>query len=126
MNSPVSAAVLQSELTLEDPRREVESSGVIDDLREFVRASRELRGLLTVGQAARILNCDPSAINVWIRRGRLQCREIVGVRMVSAAEILVMHRQRLSEERQSGGRGHKAPSLAAMAAEAWRDIDPLA
>jgi len=122
----VSAAlVLQPELISDDPRRETESSGVIADLREFVKASRELRGLLTVGQAARILDCHASAINVWIRRGRLQCREVVGVRMVSAAEILVMHRQRLSDEKQAGGRGVKAPSLSALAEDAWRDIDPM-
>jgi hypothetical protein len=122
----VTAAVLQPEFALDDPRNESKSVGIVAELREFVQASRDMRGLLTVGQASKILNVTGQSINVWIRRGRLQCREVVGVRMVSAAEILALYRQLNSEDKQAGGRGIKAPSLRVLAEEAWRDIDPSA
>lgn len=122
----MSAAVaLQPELISDDPRRETESTGVLADLRAFLTATRELGGLLTAGQAAKILGVHSSSIGVWVRRGRLTARDVLGVQMVSAPEVLALHRQRLAEGVAPGGRGHKAPSLRAMAEEAWRDIDPL-
>lgn len=119
------AAAIQADLITDDPRREVASSGVVADLRDFIRAQRELRGLLTAGQAAKILGVHSSSIGVWVRRGRLTARDVLGVQMVSAAEVLAMHRQRTSEGLPTGGRGCKAPSLGELADEAWRDIDPF-
>jgi len=122
---PVSAAVIQPELISDDPRRDAESTGVLADLRAFVQASRELGGLLTSGQAAKILGVQSAAVGVWVRRGRLSARDVLGVQMVSAPEVLALHRQRFAEGVAPGGRGNKAPSLSVLAAEAWRDIDPL-
>jgi hypothetical protein len=121
----VSAVAIQTELISDDPRRESESSGVVADLRDFIRASRELGGLLTTGQAANILGVPPGSVRTWVMRGRLTSRQILGVQMVGAPEVLALRRQRASEGVATGGRGIKAPSLRAMAEEAWRDIDPL-
>jgi hypothetical protein len=119
------AIALQPELITNDPRLDAESSGIIEDLREFVRASRELRGLLTTGQAAQILGVAPGAVRTWVLRKRLSSVRILGVVMVSAAEVLALHRQRVAEGVSSGGRGHKAPSLAVLAEAAWADIEPM-
>lgn len=121
----VSPVAVQPEFLLDDARDESKSSGIVADLKEFVRAQRELGGLLTAGQAAKILGCNSGSINVWVRRGRLTARTILGVQMVSAPEVLAMHRQRAAEGLSTGGRGVKAPSLSVLAAEAWRDIDPM-
>lgn len=119
------ASFLQAELISDDPRVDAQSAGIIAELRDFVRASREMRGLLTSGQAAKILGVNSSSINVWVRRGRLTSRDVLGVPMVSAAEVVALHRQRQQEAPSKGGRGHKAASLSDMVEAAWQDIDPL-
>lgn len=119
----MSLSVVQEELISDDPRVDSRSACIIDDLREFVRASRELRGLITTGQAAQILGVSPSAVRTWAHRKRLSSARIFGVVMVSAAEVLAFHRERLASGPAPAGK--KAPSLAALAESAWQDIDPL-
>lgn len=123
----MSAAVaIQGELISDDPRDPAAvSSGVLADLREVIRCQRELGGLLTTGQAAAVLGVTPSSVRSWAFRGRLRSVRVLGVVMVSAPEVLALHRQRLTDGLAVGGRGHKAPSLCVLTEEAWRDIDPL-
>jgi len=97
--------------------------GVFAELREFWRASQELGGLLTQTQAARILDVPTGQLCTWVRRGRLTSREVAGVRMVSALEVLVLRRERDAKDRHVGGRALKAPSLAELAAAARADMD---
>lgn len=118
-------SAIQAELISDDPRRETESTGVVSDLREFLKASRELGGLLTTGQAAAVLNVAPGAVRSWVVRGRLKSARVLGVVMVSAPEVLAFHRQRVCEGVSVGGRGHKAASLSDLVSAAWQDIDPL-
>lgn len=120
---PVTA--IQPELIVDDLRRPVESVGIVAELREVMKAQREMGGLLTSGQAAKVLGVNSGAINVWVRRGRLTGRDVLGVLMVSASEVLAMHRQRESDGVSVGGRGLKAASIRDMAEQAWRDIDPV-
>lgn len=120
----MSAATYQPELIDDDPRTE-SSSGIMADLREFIQASRECGGLLTPKQAAKILDVGSNQISVWASRGRLKSKVVLGVKMVSAGEVLALHRERLEEGIRTGGRGMKAPSLSDMVVGAWRDIEPL-
>jgi hypothetical protein len=41
--------------------------------------------------------------------------------MVSAAEILALHKERSAEDRALGGRGLKVPSLSTLVEAAWQD-----
>lgn len=119
------AATVQPELITDDPRCYTEFRGVVVELKEFLKVSREMGGLLTTGQAAAILNVSPGSVRSWVFRGRLTSARVLGVVMVSAPEVLAFHRQRLLEGVSVGGRGHKAASIRDMVSEAWKDIDPL-
>lgn len=119
MSSP--AAVQQFDLITDDPRVDSEP-GLIAELSEYLRAARDLRGLMTQSQAKRILQVPSGQISTWITRGRLSSRMVVGVRMVSAAEVVALLKERQHEIRKSGGRGVKAPSLAELAQAAWEDM----
>lgn len=118
------AVALQPEFTLDDPRDEA-SQGIMADIREFVAASRECGGLLTVGQGAKILDVSSGQVSSWALRGRIKSKMVLGVRMVSAGEVLALRRERDAEGLKVGGRGHKAASLADMVSAAWQDIEPL-
>lgn len=117
-------AIAQAELITDDPRLEG-SQGILADVREFMDASRECGGLLTVGQAAKILGVSSGHLSAWAGRGRIKAKVVLGVRMVSAGEVLALRRERLSQGISVGGRGHKAASLADMVSAAWQDIEPL-
>lgn len=95
------------------------------DLREFVTASKECNGLLTPKQAAKLLDVPSGQISVWCARQRLKSVVVLGVKMVSAGEVLALYRERSSEGVRTGGRGMKAPSLVDMVSAAWEDIEPL-
>jgi len=118
------AIALQAELISDDPRHEA-SQGIMADVREFVQASKEFHGLLTPGQACKILEVSPGQMSVWLRRERIRSKVVLGVRMVSAGEVMALHRERNQEGIRTGGRGLKAPSLAELSAAAWEDIDPV-
>ena len=111
----------QAELITDDPRCD---GSFADDLREwkrFLQLSREHGGLLTSGQAAKLLDVSTGQVGVWCSRGRLTSFLILGARMVAAPEVLLLRQERDLEIRQSGGRGIKAPSLAALALAAYED-----
>jgi hypothetical protein len=111
----------QFDLITDDPRREG-YQGLLAELREFHAATQELGGLLTQGQAAKILNVSASQVGVWTSRGRLRSRCVAGVRMVAAGEVTALLRERMAGVVHPVGRGHKAPSLADVAKAAWADV----
>jgi len=112
-------AAQQFELISDDPRCE---DSLVSELREFWKATREMHGVLTQTQAARILGVSAGQVGVWMQRGRLTVRVVAGARMVGGAEVAALLRERQSEIRASGGRGIKAPSLAELSAAAWQDL----
>jgi hypothetical protein len=114
---------LQAELISDDPRCDA-PRGVIADIKEFLAASKECGGLLTVGQAGKILGVSSSQVSVWASRGRIKAKVVLGVRMVSAQEVLALYRERLSEGVKVGRRPAYAATLSDMVAAAWEDIDP--
>jgi hypothetical protein len=115
---PPAVTAEQFELVTDDPRRD----SISDELRQWWKASREMRGLLTQSQAALILGVNTGQIGVWIRRGRLSARVVAGVRMVGGAEITALLHERNHDIRRTGGRGVKAPSLSSLADAAWDDM----
>lgn len=119
----MAVAITQPELISDDPR--CEGHGVLADFRDFIQASKECKGLLTIGQAARILDVTSGQMSVWVNRGRIKSKVVVGVKMVSAGEVAALLRERNQDGVRTGGRGMKAPSLADMVSTAWEDIDPL-
>jgi hypothetical protein len=114
----------QAELISDDPRVEP-SQGVMSDVREFIQATRDLHGLLTPGQACKILNLSTGQMSVWTRRGRISSKVILGVRMVSAGEVMALLRERNAEEIKAGRRPLGSPSLSDLASSAWEEIDPM-
>ena len=120
----VSIAV-QADLITNDPRCEA-PKGIMAEIREFMEASRECGGLMTVGQAAKVLNVTSSQVSVWAARGRIKAKVVVGVRMVSAGETLALLKERNAEGVKLGRRPIGKPaSLADMVSSAWGDIDPI-
>ena len=118
----MSAAITnQPELISDDPRREPTQAGILAELQDFFRISKELRGLLTQSQAAKMLGVAHGSISSLVVRGRLSSAMVAGVRMVSAAEILALHKERSAEDRALGGRGLKVPSLSTLVEAAWQD-----
>lgn len=118
------AIAAQIDLITDDPRCE-SSQGIMADVREFFAASRECKGLLTLGQAAKILDVGANQVSVWVARGRIKSKVVLGVKMVSGGEVLALYRERLLSGPAKGGRGHKVPNLSEMAEAAWKDIDPM-
>lgn len=119
------AIAYQAELISDDPRCEA-APGLVSEIRDFIVASKECGGLLTVGQASKILGVPSNQVSVWAARGRIKAKVVLGVRMVSAKEVLALHRERAADGVKVGRRPVGAASLADMAVAAWHDIDPLA
>lgn len=119
------AVAAQIDLISDDPRCDASSQGIMADIREFVSASRECGGLLTVGQASKVLGVPSNQVSVWAARGRIKARVVLGVRMVSAGETLALLRERNAEGIKVGRRPASAASLSDMVSSAWEDIDPL-
>jgi len=113
----------QADLITDDPR--CEASVGVSDLREYWNATRDLHGLITQSQAARILGVQSGQIGNWTSRGRLSSRVVAGVRMVSAGEVAALLKERQTEIRRAGGRGVKAPSLAGLVEDAMKDMDRI-
>jgi hypothetical protein len=113
----------QADLITDDPR--CATSAAVSDFREYWNATRDLHGLLTQTQAARILNVKSGQVCTWVRRGRLTSRVVAGVRMVSAGEVLALVKERQKEIRHAGGQGVKAPSLSDLVEAAMRDMEHI-
>lgn len=118
------AVAAQIDLITDDPRCEA-TQGIMADIREFVQASRECGGLLTMGQAAKILDVGANQVSVWVARGRIKSKVVLGVKMVSAGEVLAFYRERAANGTKPGPRGLSAPLLADLVSTAWEDIEPL-
>lgn len=116
------AHAAQFDLITDDPRIEVQK-GVLAELVSFVEASKEHRGLLTMSQAAKILGVPSGQVSTWTSRGRISSMEVLGVKMVSASEVLALYKERKAEVKSKGGAGLKAPSLAEIAGAAWDDFE---
>lgn len=119
----MSVAITQYDLITDDPR--VEFVGVRAGIHEFIQSSKDLGGLLTPTQAAKILDVTSGQISVWAARGRIRSKVVLDVKMVSASDVLALHKERTEEGIRTGGRGMKAPSLADMAKAAWNDIEVM-
>lgn len=111
----------QSDLITGDPRREVRKTALAE-IRDYIRASREQGGLITQGQAARLLEVSGGQVGVWLRRGRLTSFDVAGLKMVSAAEIMVLMKDRQAGRIPGPGRGLKAPSLSDFVSDALNGV----
>jgi hypothetical protein len=121
----MAANATQFDLISDDPRCEPEKGGLAAEFHEFVQAQRELGGLLTPKQAARILGVGVNHMTCWQARGRITSRVVLGVRMVSGAEVLALYRQRLKEGVKIGRPVRGTPSLVDLAKEARSDLSCL-
>lgn len=113
----------QAELITDDPRCEASVSDIFSEWKEYRRVGKECGGLLTTGQAAKILGVSTGQMSVWCSRDRLPSFEFLGVRMVPAPQVLALYKERTEEGVRTGGRGHKAPSLAELAKACWDDVN---
>ena len=117
------AAIHQAELISDDPRCDATSAEIIGEWKRFRQLSKEHGGLLTTGQAGKLLGVPPGQISTWILRGRFTSFKVLGARMVPAPEVVALLKQRKSEDLSQGGRGHKSPSLAELARTMWDDLN---
>lgn len=111
----------QSELITDDPRCEGSFSDDWKELRRFWELSREHHGLLSTGQAAKILNIPSGHVSALRSNGRLSSFVVLGSRMVSASEVMALRKERDEGVRHAGGRGLKAPSLVELAKSVMDD-----
>lgn len=120
---PVRAAAQQFDLITDDARREADGPGAISEFKRFRALQKEHGNLLTVSQAARILDVSSSQVSAWVGRQRFTSFTCIGAKMIPAAEVIALYRERTNEGIRSGGRNSKAPSLAEMAKLMWTDLD---
>lgn len=117
-------AVEQFDLITDDPRCEEKGPKAIQEWRRFRSLQKEHGNLLTSGQAARILDVSNNQISTWIGRQRFTSFLVMGARMIPAAEVIALYKERTEEGIRTGsGQGRKAPSLAEMARLMWTDLD---
>lgn len=117
------AAVHQPELISDDPRCEASTAEILGEWKRFRQLSKDHGGLLTTGQAGKLLGVPPGQISTWILRGRFTSFKVLGARMVPAPEVVALLKERQSEDLSQGGRGLKAPSLSELARAMWADLD---
>lgn len=117
------AAVHQPELISDDPRCEASTAEILGEWKRFRELSKEHGGLLTTGQAGKLLGVPPGQISTWILRGRFTSFKVLGARMVPAPEVIALLKERQKEDPHLGGRGQKAPSLAELARTMWDDLN---
>jgi len=111
----------QLELITDDPRVKETVRGVVQEWKAFRATSKEVGGLITRSQAAKILDSTTDVICTWIRRGRLTGYNFLGTHFCSSKEVLLLAKERLEGNISKGGRGKKAPSLAEMVKAAKSD-----
>lgn len=121
----MSASKPYSELISDDPREDASVSEVWAEWKRFHSLSKEHGGLLTTGQAARLLEVSTGQIAGMITRGRMTRFHVLGVNMVPAPEVALFRKQRDSGELPVGGRGHKAVSLSEVLSEVRDGIDTI-
>jgi hypothetical protein len=113
----------QAELITDDPRCGESVSDVLREWKRYRQLCKEHGGLLTTGQAAKILDVASGQVSSWCHRGRLPSFDVLGARMIPAPEVLMLYKERTEEGvRTAGGRGVKAPSLSELARACWDDL----
>lgn len=118
------ATAQQYDLITDDPRCEENGPKAIQEFRRFRDLQKEHGNLLTTGQAARIIGVPTSQIGAWVGRQRFTSFLVMGARMIPAAEVIALYKERTEEGIRTGaGQGSKAPSLAEMARLMWHDLD---
>lgn len=116
-------AAQQFDLITDDPRIEENSPKGIQEFRRFRALQKEHGNLLTSGQAARILGVSSNQVSSWVGRQRFTSFLCMGARMIPAAEVIALYKERTEEGIRTGaGQGSKAPSLAEMARLMWNDL----
>lgn len=114
----------QFDLITDDPRCEEKGPRAIQEWKRFRALQKEHGNLLTGGQAARILGVPASQVSSWVSRQRFTSFLVMGARMIPAAEVIALYKERTEEGIRTGsGQGSKAPSLAEMARLMWNDLD---
>jgi len=118
----MSATSEQFDLITDDPRCEDPIANPFKEFKKFRDLQKEHGNLLTVSQAARILDVSSSQVSVWVSRQRFTSFICMGARMIPAAEVVALYRERTYEGIRKGSRT-KAPSLAELAKLMWSDLE---
>jgi len=121
ITSPVAVSAARPELISDDPRRAPSFADDLAELQTYFDLTREHGELLTSSQAALILGVTTGQIATWRARGRITSFLVLGVPMVPASEVAALYRERAASISHRGGRGVKAPSLAALVRAGYRD-----
>lgn len=99
----------QLELIEDDPRVPAEELGPLQLIRAFRAAKNEHGDLIARPLAAEILGVGANQIGVWTARGRLTDVRVGSVKLVPAAEVLALFKER---EIKINVGGRKLPSMA--------------
>jgi len=121
--SHVRATAQQFDLITDDPRLDESGPNAIKEFKRFRALQKEHGNLLTVSQAARILEVSSSQVSVWVARQRFTSFLCLGATMIPASEVFALFKERTEQGIRVGGRNSKAPSLAEMARLMWQDLD---
>lgn len=117
-------AAEQFDLITDDPRTDDAGPSAIREFRRFRALQKEHGNLLTSGQAARILGVSSNQVSSWVARQRFTSFLVMGARMIPAAEVIALYKERTEQGIRTGaGQGSKAPSLAEMARLMWNDLE---
>lgn len=120
----MAATAEQFDLITDDPRCEDTLGNPFKEFKRFRELQKEHGNLLTISQAARILDVTSSQVSVWVSRQRFTSYTCLGAKMIPAIEVIALYKERAEEGIRTGaGRGVKAPSLAEMAKLMWNDLD---
>lgn len=119
----VRATAEQFDLITDDPRVDDSGPNAIKEFKRFRALQKEHGNLLTVSQAARILEVSSGQVSVWVSRQRFTSFVCLGATMIPAAEVVALYKERTEQGIRVGGRNAKAPSLAELAKLMWQDLD---
>ena len=109
------------ELISDDPRCESPVAGVYLEWKRFRELSKEYGGLLTTGQAAKLLDVTTSYLSTMISRGRFTRFTVLGSSMIPAPEIILFAKQRAEGSFRAGGRANQSVSLGDLVNQGFAD-----
>jgi len=75
---------------------------------ELQRVIEDVGPLLSQAQAAAVLGVSRSCVDLWVERGVLRSRKLLGTHYVSARDVRI----KASAPKNRGGRGHKTKVVA--------------
>lgn len=97
-----------------------------DAIAEFSVLSIVHDGLMTSGQAARVIGVPLGTIGTWIARGRFTVMHVLGATMLPQQEVAAMRFwYREASATAARGRGQKAPTAAELVKAGWGDMKEL-